>query len=275
MSFQVGDYVARKSYGADIHFRIVAIDPRTQVADLKGVDMRLCADAPLSDLVRVDEEVRDRMLDKEAEHMSSSVQELKKKRRQIGSYFELPGRVLHMDGDANYLKKCLALYRELEIPVYGIHVREDEMPERVSTLLKYTQPDILVMTGHDAYIKSKGKPDDINAYRHSPSFREAVKKARVYERNRDDLIIFSGACQSHFEGLIQAGANFASAPDRVNIHALDPVYIVEKACYTPIHSIVNLQEVLQYSISGHSGLGGIDSQGTFRTGTPRLRTHEL
>ena len=34
------------------------------------------------------------------------------------------------------------------------------------------------------------------------------------------LIIVAGACQSHFEALLQAGANFASSPGSVLIHAL-------------------------------------------------------
>lgn len=271
MAFKVGDYVARKSYGADIHFRIVAIDQQTQTAELKGIDMRLWADAPLADLIIVEEEVRLRMRDKEAEQTSSSVKELKQNRKRRDTFFELPGRVLHMDGDALYLKKCLALYAELDIPVYGVHVPEKEMPERVYTLLKYIEPDILVLTGHDAYLKSRGNPTDLAAYRHSSHFQEAVRKARQYERHRDNLIIFSGACQSHFEALIEAGANYASAPDRVNIHALDPVYIVEKACYTPIHRVINLREVLEYSITGRAGLGGIDSRGTYRTGTPGMK----
>lgn len=269
MSFKVGDLVARKSYNEDVHFRIIAINHMNKEAELKGVDMRLWADAPLSDLVKLDQNKRGQREEQDDEQTSSSVQQLKRGREPGGSFFEVPGRVLHIDGDVNYLKKCLKVYRELEIPVYGIHVPESDMPERIYPLLSYIQPDILVLTGHDAYIKSKGSRHDIDAYRHSNYFKEAVVRARQYERNRDDLIIFSGACQSHFEALIEAGSNYASAPERVNIHALDPVYIVEKACYTSIRDIIDLNEVLRYSISGKSGIGGIDTRGTFRSGTPK------
>lgn len=270
MTFRVGDIVARKSYGADVHFSIVSIDQETQTAELKGVDMRLWADAPLDDLVSVDDEVRGRMRAWEEEQLSSSVQELKKMREETEMPFKMPGRVLHIDGDSNYLRKCLALYRALDIPVYGIHMAEEQMPERIHALLNYVQPDILVITGHDAYLRSRGEKHELDAYRHSRYFKEAVQIARQFERNRDNLIIFSGACQSHFEALIEAGANYASSPERVNIHCLDPVYIVEKACYTPITGIIDLGHVLQYSVTGSAGLGGIDTRGTFRRGMPKI-----
>ena len=72
-----------------------------------------------------------------------------------------------------------------------------------------------------------------NAYRHSKDLLKTVREARKKSCSLDHLIIFAGACQSHFESLIQAGANFASSPSRVNIHALDPVYIVGKISFTP------------------------------------------
>jgi spore coat assembly protein len=272
MSFNVGDIVGRKSYDADVHFRVVSIDRGKQEAELKGVDMRLFADAPLEDLIVIDDGTRGEIRDKEEQQTSSSVKEIKqqREREQGESFFELPGRVLHIDGDSNYLKKCLELYRELNIPVYGIHVPEKDMPERVFSLLQQINPDILVMTGHDAYSKSKGSEHEIKAYRHSGFFKEAVQRARDYERNKDDLVIFAGACQSYFEALISAGANFASSPGRINIHAKDPVYIVEKACYTAIDQLIDLNQTIQYSVTGSSGLGGVDTRGTFRTGKPKI-----
>ena len=46
-----------------------------------------------------------------------------------------------------------------------------------------------------------------------------------YEKSHDKLVIIAGACQSNYEELIKAGANFASSPKRVNIHCLDPAII--------------------------------------------------
>lgn len=271
MTFKVGDLVARKSYGGDVLFRIIAIDGEKEVAQLVGVNMRLWADAPLYDLIHVDDDLRGRVNKKEEELVIRSVNQLKQNRQGTSARFKLPGRVLHLDGDATYLKKCLALYETLEIPVYGIHLAEHKMPEEVYGLLSAIQPDILVITGHDAYLRSAGDKQDVAAYRHSHYFYRAVQRARQYEHNRDNLIIFAGACQSHFEALIEAGANFASAPERVNIHCLDPVYIVEQAAYTPIDQIVDLEEALRYSVTGSAGLGGIDTKGTFRLGMPHSK----
>ncbi|RCK09573.1 hypothetical protein DT075_39805 [Bacillus licheniformis] len=66
-----------------------------------------------------------------------------------------------------------------------------------------------------------------------------------------------GACQSHFESLIRAGANFASSPSRVNIHALDPVYIVAKISFTPFMDRINVWEVLRNTLTREKGLGGM------------------
>ena len=58
---------------------------------------------------------------------------------------------------------------------------------------------------------------------------------------------FAGACQSHFEALIRAGANFASSPSRINIHALDPVYVVGKISFTSFmrESMYGMSYVIQ------------------------------
>jgi spore coat assembly protein len=125
-----------------------------------------------------------------------------------------------------------------------------------------------VITGHDAYSKSKGKMTDINAYRHSKHFVQTVKEARRKIPHLDQLVIFAGACQSHFESLIHAGANFASSPSRINIHALDPVYIVAKISFTPFMERINVWDVLRNTLTGEKGLGGIETKGVLRTGMP-------
>lgn len=182
---------------------------------------------------------------------------------------------MHMDGDASYLQKCTAMYDRLGIPVYGAHMRETDMPHQVASLLEMVQPDILVITGHDAFTRSKGTDKDLKAYRHSKAFAQTVREARKAIPNLDDLIIFAGACQSYFEGLIRAGANFASSPSRVNIHALDPVYIASRVSMTPFLDRVQLSEVLRNTITGEDGLGGIDTKGVLRRGIPLKNQDDL
>ena len=48
MNFKVGDHVTRDSYDNDIVFVIIGI--KDNIALLKGFDLRLIADSPLSDL---------------------------------------------------------------------------------------------------------------------------------------------------------------------------------------------------------------------------------
>ncbi len=186
----------------------------------------------------------------------------------IRSIISICLKVLHLDGDEAYLKKCLNVYKKIGVPVYGIHCHEKKMSASIEELLDKYRPDILMITGHDAYSKQKGGIDDLNAYRHSKHFVETVHKARKKIPHLDQLVIFAGACQSHFESLIRAGANFASSPSRVNIHALDPVYIVAKISFTPFMERINVWEVLRNTLTREKGLGGIETRGVLRIGMP-------
>jgi spore coat assemly protein len=282
MEIKVGDIVARKSYQFDLLFKVTEIT-HDQTVYLFGEDVRLIADAPYDDLVLVDENERQKRQRSDREKVDHSYRLFRQDYQLIrqkneyhatGGYsndtefFQIPGRVLHIDGDPNYLKKCLALYEKIGVPVYGVHCHEKEMPDRIDELLDKYRPDILVITGHDAYSKSKGKVTELKAYRHSRHFAQTVRQARKRVPHLDQLVIFAGACQSHFESLIRAGANYASSPSRVNIHALDPVYIVAKICFTPFDERINVWDVLRNTLTGEKGLGGIETKGVLRTGMP-------
>ncbi len=278
-----GMIVARKSYKCDILFEVRKIDSAQQVAELAGEEVRLFADAPISDLVVMSDSEKNRLRNELKEKVNRSFrlfrqdyELLKQKREYVASsgykqkarYFELPGKVLHVDGDQRYLEKCLALYKKLNVPVIGVHMNELDMPNRVPQLIEQVRPDVLVITGHDAYLKNKGEKNDLKAYRHSKHFVRTVKEVRSKIRHLDQLVIFAGACQSHFESLIKAGANFASSPKRVNIHALDPVYIVSKICFTSFMERVHVSDVLRNTLSNEGGLGGVETRGLLRTGMP-------
>ncbi|WP_404330646.1 sporulation peptidase YabG [Mesobacillus maritimus] len=292
MSIKLMDIVGRISYNCDIIFRVtdIRVENGVKMVVLYGEDFRLVADAPYEDLVKVKQSERQKI---SAESRSREEQsyilfqqdvELLRQKQEFevtdsysnnSGYFQMPGRVLHIDGDPNYLKKCLALYERVGVPVYGIHCNEKEMPNKINELLDFYRPDILVITGHDAYSKSKGKMEDINAYRHSKHFVQTVREARKKVPHLDQLVIFAGACQSHFESLIQAGANFASSPGRVNIHALDPVYIVAKVSFTPFIERMHVWDVLRNTLTGEKGLGGIETRGVLRVGMPLNKPDEM
>ncbi|KKB35300.1 sporulation peptidase YabG [Bacillus thermotolerans] len=285
MTIRIDSIVSRPSYGNDILFRVTDIKETDEgkIAILSGEEYRLIADAPFSDLIEVKPEEQERMMratkKKEEQSLHLFRQELelireKQEYRATNGYrtendvFQIPGRVLHMDGDSNYLKKCLDAYEKIGLPVYGVHCQEEEMPKKIGALLEEYRPDILIITGHDSYSKTKGNKEDLEAYRHSKYFVQTVRLARRKFSHLDQLVIFAGACQSHFESLIRAGANFASSPSRVNIHALDPVYISAKIGFTPFNEMVDVREVLRNTLTGGKGLGGIETKGVLRLGMP-------
>ncbi|KAB8138953.1 sporulation peptidase YabG [Gracilibacillus oryzae] len=280
-----GMLVTRYSHEHDIVFRIKKITGETVI--LHGEDLRLEADAPIDDVRELPEDLlrerQEEMKDKEEysyrlfrqdyqlmkdkkeyEHRKNEPRDIQR--------FQLPVKVLHIDGDRLYLKKCIDLYQRLGLQVHGVYLQENEFPLEIDDIIRKIQPEILVVTGHDAYSEAKGSKKELAAYRNSKYYVETVRKARNWEPNLDQLIIFAGACQSHFESIIRAGANFASSPDRVNIHALDPVYVVAKVAYTPFMEKVNVYEVLKNTLTGEKGLGGMETKGLFRTGLPYVET---
>lgn len=279
-----GDLVSRKSYGDDIIFKVESI--QREVAILRGIEVRLIADAMLSDLTMKDEQQYHREMGmdsaraaeaKRLQEFNQEIRHARVKQHQSSAedtpYFELPGRVLHLDGDATYLRKSMEIYEQLNIPAEGHYVRESMMSDAVNQLLPAVRPDILIITGHDGLIRTRGGYDKsyIGSYKNSENFVKAVMAARYYERNRDTLTIIAGACQSHFEALLQAGANFASSPARILIHALDPVYIASTMAYTSIKGTSDIYEVIRHTVSGMDGIGGIETRGSFRIGLPKMK----
>lgn len=288
MDLAIGDVVTRISYQHDLLFRVSSFTNHKVI--LHGEDMRLIADAPKDDLVKAGtREISKRKKtwqDKEDYSYRLFRQDylLMKDKRDYEStsgyqnspnYFQIPAKVLHVDGDKTYLKKCIDFYQRFGIQVHGVHLQEKEMPLQIASLLEKIQPDIIVITGHDAFQKNKGEKSDIRAYRHSQYFVETVREARRLYPHLDQLVIFAGACQSHFESLIRAGANFASSPSRINIHALDPVYIVAKIAFTPFMEKVGVWDALRNTLTGERGLGGIETRGLLRTGLPFVDPDEV
>ena len=292
---KIGDTVVRKSYNKDIIFRIIGfeIDENNQkIAVLKGVAFRILADSTIEDLEKVnDTEVKDLLIDKDIEtRIYKSIKKSKEINKKLNramqksgnaskqsatqsqgqsiNSYGMPGKVLHLDGDPEYLKICLDVYTKLGIPAIGKAIPENLQYKEVRSLLEQYNPSILVITGHDALINSKGSKKDLKNYKNTSSFIKAIKEARKYDPSLDSLVIFAGACQSNYEELIKAGANFASSPSRVMIHALDPLLVVEKIACSRIDKIVPLEEVLGHTVTGMKGVGGIETRGKFRLTMP-------
>src|SRR5690625_2258858 len=132
MNILVGELVTRKSYDSDLLFNVSKILNDTAI--LHGKDLRLEADAPIDDLEVVSTgELEKRQLSrKEQEEFSfrlfrQDYQLMREKKdyeltdgyKQEVRFFRLPIKVLHVDGDQTYLKKCIELYQRLGLQVQG------------------------------------------------------------------------------------------------------------------------------------------------------------
>ena len=258
--FKIGDFVTRNSYNNDILFTI--IDIKDDIAYLKGIDVRLYADSSLGDLEEADVDYdtnKDRNDAKKIKDMLNLDR---------SEYFYLPGKILHIDGDKDYLRRCIDFYKDMHLEAYGVNLDEDDFSKEITSCLEKYNPDILVITGHDSFKKNKDKSDLAN-YQNSLNFVKATMKAREYERNQDKLIIIAGACQSFYEDLIKAGANFASSPKRINIHALDPAIIASTVALSPKNKEIDLISLLSKTHYGSNGMGGIITNGVMYVGYPR------
>lgn len=173
------------------------------------------------------------------------------------------------DGDEDYLERCINFYRDLNVKAYGITLKESEIYKYLDKYLNEYNPDILVITGHDAYYRKRDDISNINNYQNSKNFIQAVKVARKYEKDQNKLIIISGACQSNYEELIKAGANFASSPKRINIHALDPAIIASSVALSVRNKSIDLIPLIEKTKYGADGMGGIITDGTMYVGYPR------
>ncbi|MBE6124150.1 MAG: peptidase [Erysipelotrichaceae bacterium] len=240
--YKIGDYVTRKKYNHDIIFKIV--EKKDDLFILKGEYVRLMADAYEEDLSVAYKQDEKLVLAEELRLNDDLVR----------------GNILHIDGDKNYLERCLKVYKNKNIPAIGIYMKEEDLPKNITNLLVKYNPDVLVITGHDKVREFNGKKEYLN----SKYFIDAVKKARVYQPNKDSLIIFAGACQSFYEGIIESGANFSSGIDKNNINVLDPCYIAIQAANTHVLEYLNIKKVLENTVSKGRGLGGIDTKGVAR-----------
>jgi len=251
--------VSRNSYHNDIIFKVINI--KDDICYLKGEEVRLFADSPISDLVI------ETPVPTVKDDLAIEIKEERGMSRD--DYFYLPGKILHIDGDSDFLNRCLEFYKEAGIMAIGKKISEKNISLQIKQLLNEYRPDIVIITGHDAYIKKSGDIHNINNYKNTEYFVKAVKEARNYEKSHDRLIIIAGACQSDYEELIKAGANYASSPKRVNIHALDPAIIASTIALTKRNEEVDLISLLEKTKNGKDGIGGIVGNGVMYVGYPR------
>lgn len=271
-----GDIVARKSYGKDIIFYVKRIIKTINgdIAILCGLVKRIEADSRVEDLEIIDKEIIRKKIEKVDEEINKRANE-KTKRYKIGIISTedtrlrekiVTGKILHLDGDRRYSQKSYNYYKKLGLKAVVKNIPEYKQSKEVYKLLKMYNPDILIITGHDGMIKRGTNYNDIYNYRNSRHFINTVKEARRYDKeNNKKTVIFAGACQSYFEAIMSAGANFASSPSRILIDFLDPLIVADKIATTEQYKYITIDDIAKELRDGKKGVGGIGANGKMKT----------
>lgn len=113
-------------------------------------------------------------------------------------------------------------------------------------------------------IKKGHNFNDIYNYRNSRYFVETVIRARRWEQGENKLAIFAGACQSYYEAIMEAGANFASSPARILIDFKDPLIVAEQIAKTEVNKYVTIEQMKRLLKDGEKGVNGIGTYGKMR-----------
>lgn len=267
-----GDIVARKSYGKDIIFYVKKIIKTTNgdIAILCGLIQRIEADSRLEDLEKLDDNEKRKYLKLEKKEIQSRLDkkdnyQLSEEKSNIRDRLRskiITGKILHLDGDKRYSQKSFYYYKKLGLNAVVKNVPEYKQDKVVYRLLEIYNPDILVITGHDGMIKGGTNYNDIYNYRNSKYFIKTVKEARRYDKEKNKkTVIFAGACQSYFEAIMAAGANFASSPARILIDFIDPLIVAEKIAITEREKYITIDDIAHELRDGKKGIGGTGANG--------------
>lgn len=266
-----GDVVGRISYGNDILFivdRIIHVK-NLKIAILKGVTIRIEADAPISDLQRVNKHIIKATKKTIKSNIEERIEHIRSSNRIKEEKF-YTGRILHLDGDKRYSEKSGRYYKKMGLHAIVKNIPEYKQPLMVKSLLDKYNPDILVITGHDAMLKKGTNYSNIYNYRNSKNFINTVQEARKWAKSSSKLVIFAGACQSFFEALIEAGADFASSPGRILIDFVDPLIVAEKIALTDSSKFVSSYDISREIKEGAKGISGIGAMGKSRRNVTKM-----
>lgn len=250
-----GEFVVRKSYNKDIIF-IVDRVIKNKIVWLTGITARLKADAPIEDVEIIEKseilKIHDKVNKKIKEEINNSNIEknnfLKRSEKIVYT-----GKILHLDGDKRYSEKSNMYYNKMGLKAIVRNIAEYRQPDMVNTLIDKYNPDILVVTGHDGMLKKGKLYEDLYNYRNSRFFAQTVINARKNEKGKK-LVIFAGACQSYYEVLINAGANFASSPARILIDFMDPLVVAKKIATTDSNKFLTINDIEDELRDGERGV---------------------
>lgn len=277
--FRKGDIVARISYNKDVLFEITNIiktSNNKKIMILKGVTERIEADSPEEDLEIMDKRIVQDRIKKLEEKFTNRIEICLKnpkycvcnaksifdfKQEKRSSKIINTGKILHLDGDKRYTEKSMKYYKSLGLDAIVKNISENRQEQVVRSLLERYQPDVLVLTGHDGMIKKGTGFNDIYNYRNSRHFINTVNEARKWNSKGKELAIFAGACQSYYEAIMAAGANFASSPGRIMIDFIDPLIVAERIATTDNTKYLTIRDIKDELRDGEDGVSGIGAMG--------------
>ncbi len=270
-SIKRGTFVYRKSQSKDVIFTVEKVinTKEKKTVLLKGVLERVLIESSIEDLVIADRKIIKEKLNYLDARINNRIEKSYYKNYQYNLSNNnriqekiITGKILHLDGDKKYSQKSYNYYKKVGLNAIIKNIPEFKQPKVVYNLLKIYKPDILIITGHDGMFNKDKNFNDIQNYRNSKYFINTVKEARRYDAETNShLVIFAGACQSYFEGLILAGANFASSPGRILIDFLDPLIIAEKVATTEKYKYISIDDIAQELRDGKRGVDGIGASG--------------
>lgn len=195
MKIKKGDIVGRKSYDKDVFFivdKILSSRMNKQFAILKGLNIRVMADSPIEDLEMIS---RQEVINSIKLSEIDLENRIKNSKEKIDRSFKrqkiYTGKILHLDGDRKYSEKSARYYNKIGLNAVVKNIAENKQSKVVVPLLNKYNPDILIITGHDAMLKNGSNYNNIYNYRNSRHFINTVKAARTWGKNSDKLVIFA------------------------------------------------------------------------------------
>ncbi len=193
MKIKKGDIVGRKSYGKDVFFivdKILKSRSNKEFVLLKGLNIRIMADSPIEDLEIISKEEVINSIRLSEIDLEKRIQNNKKNKNFIRQKI-YTGKILHLDGDRKYSEKSARYYNKIGLNAIVKNIPENRQSKVVVPLLNKYNPDILIITGHDAMLKNGSNYNNIYNYRNSRHFINTVKMARTWGKNSDKLVIFA------------------------------------------------------------------------------------
>ena len=252
---QINDYVIIKDSDDKIIYTICDIYDDKVL--LKGVYQLIKIIKNINDIVEAPKEMLEEE-QKKTRNCKRVLSNIKKTRIETRPLF---GRILHIDGDKDYLESCMSLYKEMGIYAEGIYIPEEKIKYEIEKIILKTTPDIIVITGHDIYNGNNIK--DLSSYENTKHYIDKVRNI-IKKYYYNDVVIIVGACGSNFEALIASGANFASSPARINIHTYDPAVIAIVVASTSVNKNVDFNYCLKLIENGRKAFGGVETKGKMR-----------